>query len=84
MAKRGPKGRPVVWIVSENIEFYYNSIREAAKQLKQVKPEIKSSEETTSSMISLSCELPGRKVAGQKFRWATEEEIQQHRNKDGE
>jgi hypothetical protein len=72
MAKRGPKGKAVVWVVSDDIEFKYPTVKHAAEHLKTIYPNIKSSIPTVSTMISLSCSIDGRKVAGQKFRWATE------------
>lgn len=79
MAKRGPKGKPVVWMVSEEIEFFYDTVRDAARHLKALHPEIRSSVPTTSTMISLSCTIQNRRVARQKFRWATEEDIDKYR-----
>jgi hypothetical protein len=78
----GRPGKPVVWIVKENMEFYYNSLTDCATALKTMKPSIKSSIATTATMISLSCQLPSRKVAGFKFRYATEEEIEQKKEEE--
>jgi hypothetical protein len=78
----GRPGKPVVWIVKDGMEFYYKSLTDCATALKSMNPSIKSSVATTSTMISLSCQLPSRKVAGFKFRYATEEEIEKNKEEE--
>ena len=73
----GRPSKPVVMVLTDS-EVYFDSIREAAKGLLEIKG-LDRSITNVGNRISLSCSIRGRKVYGVPFRFATEEEIKKNR-----
>ena len=70
----GRPSKPVVMILDSK-EIYFDSIKEAAQSLLQIKG-LERSITNITNRISLSCTIRGRKVYGVQFRFPTDDELE--------
>ena len=84
---KGRVGIPVVMLMEDEkgrvtSSFYFDSIKKAADALITTKG-LKSKPSGIITLISLSCQLPGRRVHGFKYRYATDEETVEYKKAKG-